>query len=440
MDYLSISLVLLAMLVVLLGSGVWIGFSLFAVAAVAIDVFAGRPAGASIATTIWSSSSSWMLSSLPMFIWMGDILFRTRLSEDLFRGLAPIMGRLPGGLLHTNVMGCTIFGSVSGSSVATLTTVAQMTVPELKKRNYPESMIVGTLAGPATLGLMIPPSIIMVVYGAMTNESIAAISIAGIIPGLVLALLFTIYVAVKCKYMADFKPDPEPVTTWWEKIYATRHLVPVHLLMIVVLGSMFVGFATATEAAALGVAGALALAWWQDTLTWDNFMESLMSATRTSAMIAFILISAASLSLAMGFTELPNHLAAWVGSLNLSPFGLLMVLLLLYTVLGGFLDGISCIALTIPMIEPMLRHAGIDMVWFGIFIVLVVEKAQITPPIGFNLFVLQSMTGHNIFRIAKWSFPMYMIMLGMVFVMILFPELATWLPKQMIKPLAGAVG
>jgi C4-dicarboxylate transporter, DctM subunit len=220
-------------------------------------------------------------------------------------------------------------------------------------------------------------------------------------------------------------------------LYATRHLIPVHVLLALVLGTMFIGIATATEAAALGVAGALALAWWQGTLSWDNFIGSLMSATRTSAMISFILLAGAALSVAMGFTELPKLLADWVGSLHLSAFWLLMVLLLLYTVLGGFLDGISCVALTIPLIEPMVRGAGIDMVWFGIFIVLVVEKAQITPPIGFNLFVLQSMTGHNIFKIAGWSFPMYLIMLGMVFVMIVWPELATWLPHQMIHQISG---
>jgi C4-dicarboxylate transporter, DctM subunit len=434
-DNILFFLSLLVLLALLLGSGVWIGFSLIAVSIFSIEFFALRSSGAPIATTMWSSSSSWMLSSLPMFIWMGDILFRTKLSEDLFRGLAPLMGRLPGGLLHTNVMGCTIFGSVSGSSVATLTTVAQMTVPELKKRNYPERMIIGTLAGPATLGLMIPPSIIMVVYGAMTRESIAAISIAGIIPGLVLAAMFTAYVAITCSFMKDYNPTPEPITTWKEKIYATRHLIPVHILLVLVLGTMFIGVATATEAAALGVAGALGLAWWQKTLTWNNFVESLMSATRTSAMISFILLAGAALSVAMEYTHLPLLLADWVGSLHLSAFGLLMVLLILYTILGGFLDGISCIALTIPLIEPMVRAAGIDMVWFGIFIVLVVEKAQITPPIGFNLFVLQAMTGHNIFKIAAWSFPMYLIMLAMVFVMIAFPGLATWLPQQMIHVL-----
>jgi C4-dicarboxylate transporter, DctM subunit len=431
MEQFELFAVLLVLLALLLGTGVWIGFALIAVAAVAIDVFAGRPAGASMATTIWSSSASWMLSSLPMFVWMGDILFRTRLSEDLFRGLAPLMGRLPGGLLHTNVMGCTIFGSVSGSSAATLTTVAQMTVPELKKRNYPEEMVIGTLAGPATLGLMIPPSIIMIVYGVMTNESIAAINLAGVIPGFILAALFTVYVAVSASFSPGYRPVAEPAASWREKLAAARLLIPVHILLLVVLGSMFAGIATATEAAAMGVAGALALAWWQGTLNWTNFIDSLMGATRTSAMIAFILAASAGLALAMGFTGLPNQLAAWVGSLELSAFSLLMALLLLYLVLGCFLDGISCVALTIGIVEPMVRQAGIDMIWFGIFIVLVVEMAQITPPVGFNLFVLQSMTGHNIFKIAAWSFPMFLIMLAMVFVMIAFPELATWLPQQM---------
>ena len=438
MGTVEIVFIMLGLLAAFLVFGTWIGFALMAVAAIAIDVFAGRPAGISMATTAWSSTSSWMLSSLPMFIWMGDILYRTRLSEDLFRGLAPLMGRLPGGLLHTNVMGCTIFGSVSGSSAATLTTVAQMTLPELKKRNYPDRMVISTLAGPATLGLMIPPSIIMVVYGVMTNESVSAISIAGIIPGFVLAGLFTLYVVAMAKYAKDYSPDEEPVTTWRQKFDASKLLLPVNVLGFVVLGAMFAGFATATEAAALGVAGALALAWWQGTLTWTNFVDSAMSAVRTTAMIGFILFASSTLSLAMGYTDIPNLLAAKVQALQLSPFWLLMALLVLYTILGHFLDGISSIVLTLAVVEPMVRMAGIDMIWFGVFIVLVVEMAQISPPVGFNLFILQAMTGYNIFRIAWWCVPMHLIMLGMVFIMIWFPELATWLPKQMIPVLPNA--
>jgi C4-dicarboxylate transporter, DctM subunit len=436
MEQFELLLTVLVLLAVLLSSGTWVGLTLLIIAAVTIQFFANRSAGAPIATTWWSSSSPWMLSSLPMFIWMGDILFRTRLSEDLFRGLAPLMGRIPGGLLHTNVMGCTIFGSVSGSSAATLTTVAQMTVPELKKRNYPEKHIIGTLAGPATLGLMIPPSIIMIVYGVMTNESIAAINIAGVLPGLVLAAFFTLYVIVIAKTDRTFKPILEHSTTWREKLSALWLLVPVHVLLFVVIGSMFVGV-TATEAATVGVAGALALAWWQKTLNWKNFFESLMSATRTSAMISLILLGSAALSLAMGYTGLPIALAKWVGTFEMTAFQLLMILLVMYIILGCFLDGISCVVLTIGIIEPLVRQAGIDMVWFGIFVVLVVELAQITPPVGFNLFVLQGMTGHNIFRIARWSLPMFLIMLAMVFVMIAFPGLATWLPQQMLPPLTA---
>jgi C4-dicarboxylate transporter, DctM subunit len=378
-----------------------------------------------------------MLTALPMFIWMGDILFHSRLSEDMFKGLSPLMRRWPGGLLHTNVMGCTLFGSVSGSSVATLTTVGKMTIPELRKRGYPEHLIVSTLAGPATLGLMIPPSIIMIVYGALTNESIAKINIAGILPGLVLAGMFSLYVVYKAMTMPGYNPVKEPDATWMEKLQGSRRLIPVVLLLTLVIGSMMFGFATATEAAAVGVLGAFLLAWGQGTLNKDMFIASLMSATRSSVMISLILVSAGSLALAMGYLRLPEMLATWVDSFQLTPFWLLMGLLALYTILGHFLDGISCVALTISIVEPMVRHAGIDMVWFGIFMVLVVEMAQITPPVGFNLTVLQSMTGHDMFKVGWWSVPMHIIMLVMVFILIAFPGLATWLPSLMM-PVHGA--
>lgn len=432
MDPIVTVTLLLVLMFALLAAGVWIAPVLMAVAAIAIDVIAGRPAGYSIATTAWSSASSWMLTALPMFIWMGDILFQSRLSEDLFKGLSPLMRRIPGGLLHTNVVGCTLVAAVSGSSVATLTTVGKMTIPELRKRGYPEHLIVSTLAGPATLGLMIPPSIIMIVYGALTNESIAAINIAGIFPGLMLAALFSGYVAIVSLFMKDKMPAQEPSIGWRQKIDGARALIPVVALLLVVIGSMMFGIATATEAAAVGVVGALVLAVLQGSFTLKMFIDSLMSATRTSVMIALILVSAGSLSLAMGYLRLPELLAQWVDGLHLSAFWLLMGLLVLYTILGHFLDGISCVALTIAIVEPMVRHAGIDMVWFGIFMVLVVEMAQITPPVGFNLTVLQSMTGHDMFKVGWWSVPMHAVMLLMVFILIAFPELATWLPKQMI--------
>ncbi len=423
--------IFLFVLFLLLGSGVWIGLALLGVAYVGMEMFTGRPTGDAMMTVVWRSSSSWSLTALPMFIWMGEILYRTRLSEDMFRGLAPWMGRLPGGLLHTNIAGCTIFAAVSGSSAATLTTVGKMTIPELRKRSYPEHLSIGTLAGAATLGLMIPPSLTLIVYGVAINESITKLFIAGIFPGLVLAFLFMCYVVIVSKLSKQYDPTAEPPLSFAEKVKRSRFLLPVLLLISLVIGSMYVGIATATEAAAIGVIGSLALAAAQGSLSAANFFESLMGATRTSAMIALILAGAAFLSLSMGFTGLPRALAEWIASIDLSRFQLLMVLLAFYIILGCFLDGVSVVVLTIAIVEPMIRQVGIDILWFGIFIVVVVEMAQITPPIGFNLFVLQGMTGHPMSFIARAAFPMFLIMLAMVFILITFPGLATWLPENM---------
>ena len=424
-------IVFLFVLFLLLGTGVWVGLALLGVAWFGMELFTLRPAGDAMMTIIWRSASSWSLTALPLFIWMGEILFRTRLSEDMFRGLSPWMARLPGGLLHTNVVGCTVFAAVSGSSAATLTTVGKMSIPELRRRNYPEHLVIGTLAGAATLGLMIPPSLTLIVYGVTINESITKLFIAGILPGLVLALMFMAYVVIVSKLSKGYNPDPEPVMSFSEKLANSRFLIPVMLLITLVIGSMYLGFATATEAAAFGVLGSMALALAQGSLSFSTLSDSLMGAMRTSAMIALILAGASFLSLSMGFTGLPRALAEWIGSLGLSKFELLMALLVFYIVIGCFLDGISSVVLTIAVVEPMIRQAGIDFIWFGIFIVVVIEMAQITPPIGFNLFVLQGMTGHEMNFIAKAAFPMFLIMVLMVFVLIAFPDLATWLPEHM---------
>ncbi|MEO1491969.1 MAG: TRAP transporter large permease subunit [Pseudomonadota bacterium] len=415
----------------LLGSGVWVGLALMGVAYFGMAAFTSRPPGDAMITTVWTTSSSWTLTALPLFIWMGEILFRTRLSEDMFRGLAPWTGRLPGGLLHTNVVGCTIFAAVSGSSAATLTTVGKMSIPELRKRGYPEFMTIGTLAGSATLGLMIPPSLTLIVYGVTINESITQLFMAGVIPGLVLASLFMLYVAAWHFALPRQRPEPEPLMSFGQMLWNSRFLVPVILLVLFVIGSMYLGFATATEAAAFGVIGALVLATAQGSLNWATFTESLMGATRTSAMIALILMGAAFLSLSMGFTGLPRTLAEWIGSMNLSPIMLIAALTVFYIIIGMFLDGISSVVLTMAVVETMVRQAGIDLIWFGIFIVVVVEMAQITPPIGFNLFVLQGMTKHQIGYIAKTAVPMFLIMCLMVVILVIFPELATWLPESL---------
>jgi tripartite ATP-independent transporter DctM subunit len=437
MENLELTGIFLFTLFLLLGTGVWVGLALLGVAFVGMELFTTRPAGDAMITTIWTSSSSWSLTALPLFIWMGEILYRTRLSEDMFRGLAPWMAPLPGRLLHTNIVGCTIFAAVSGSSAATLMTVGKMSIPELRKRGYPEHMIIGTLAGAATLGLMIPPSLTLIVYGVTINESISKLFMAGILPGLVLAGLFMGYIVVWSFTRRHEVPPPEPKTTLGTKIKESRFLIPVVLLVSFVIGSMYLGWATATEAASFGVIGALVLAAGQRSLTRDTFFASLMGATRTSCMIALILAGAAFLSLSMGFTGLPRHLAEWIDSLALSPTVLLIALMFFYIVIGCFLDGISSVVLTMAVVEPMIRQAGIDVIWFGIFIVVVVEMAQITPPIGFNLFVMQGMTRHQMNYIAKTALPMFALMVLMVFILMAFPDLATYLPEHMVQRPGG---
>jgi len=435
MDGLLLTGFLIVCLFVILGAGVWIGLALLGVGFIAMELFTSRPAGDAMVTTIWGASSSWTLTALPMFIWMGEILFRSKLSDDMFRGLAPWMGRLPGRLLHTNVVGCTIFAAVSGSSAATCATIGKMTIPELRRRGYPESMIVGSLAGSGTLGLLIPPSLIMIVYGVAAEVSIAQLFIAGVLPGLMLASLFMGYVVVWSTLNREQIPASDIVMTFAEKIYASRHLLPSVFLIVVVLGSIYAGLATATEAAGVGVAGALILTAVQGSLSRAMFVESLLGATRLSCMIAFILAGAAFLTLAMGFTGLPRTLAEYIDSLQLSPGLLIAALTLFYVILGCFLDGISMVVLTMAVVLPTIEKAGFDLIWFGIFVVVVVEMAQITPPVGFNLFVLQGMTGHQITYIARVAFPYFLLMVVAVLLITVFPEIVTYLPRQMIgKP------
>ncbi len=429
-EFYLVSIFLFA-LFLLLGTGVWVGLALFGVAYLGLEMFTTRPAGDAMLSRIWTGSSSWTLTALPLFIWMGEILFRSRLSQDMFRGLSPWMQRLPGGLVHVNIVGCTIFAAVSGSSAATLTTVGKMSIPELRKRGYPEYMTIGTLTGAATLGLMIPPSLTLIVYGVAVEQSISKLFMAGILPGIVLAGLFMAYVAG----WSVVRPSEVPVIanrmSFREKLDESRFLIPIIMLILVVIGSMYGGWATATEAASIGVIGALVLAGSQGSLTKQAFIESLLGATRTSAMIALILMGATALTLAMGFTGLPRALAEFIESLQLSKFSLLMALMIFYIILGMFLDGISSVVLTMAIVQPMVVGAGIDLIWFGIFIVIVVEMAQITPPIGFNLFVMQGITKHEMGYIAKTALPLFLVMVFMVFVMIMFPELATFLPDNM---------
>ena len=428
-----IGLVLLILLLVCLGSGIWVAVSLGLVGFVGMTAFSNAPAGLVLATTFWGHSHSWALTALPLFILMGEILLRSRLSRDMFSGLAPWLTNAPGRLLHVNVFGCAIFAAVSGSSAATAATIGRMSVPELTKRGYPDSLIIGTLAGSATLGLLIPPSIILIVFGVATEQSIARLFVAGILPGIMLVTLFAGYVAVRAWMNPDLIPQEARQFSFTEKLKASRNLIPVALLIVGVIGSIYTGLASPTDAAALGVVLALLLAWLSGSFSKQLFVDALMSATRTSCMIAFILLAAAFLSVSMGFTGLPRNLAAWIGEMELSVTALLIALTFFFIVLGCFLDGISVVVLTTSIIMPMINAVGIDPLWFGIYLVIVVEMSQITPPVGFNLFVIQGMTKYDILRIAKAAFPFFLLLLLGVVLICIFPQIVTWLPSLMAR-------
>ena len=432
MDLVSLALLLIVLLFAILGSGLWIALALGIIGLVAMVLKTTAPVSVTLATSVWQSSISWDLTALPMFIWMGEILYRTRLSQDMFEGLAPWLSRLPGRLLHVNVVGCTIFAAVSGSSAATCATVGKIALPQLLKRGYDERMAIGTLAGAGTLGLLIPPSIIMIVYAAATDQSIARLFIAGVIPGLMLAGLFSGFIVVWALMNRNRMPPPEPRESFADRIAATRRLIPIVLLIAGVIGSIYGGLASATEAAVVGVVLSLVLSASMGTLSRGSFADALLGATRTSCMIAFILAGAAFLTTAMGFTGIPRALAEFISAYNLQPWQLLVALTLFYIVLGCFLDGISMVVLTTSIIMPLVEKAGFDLVWFGIYIVLVVEMAQITPPVGFNLYVLQGMTGRNIFAIGLYTLPFFLMMAVAVVLVAVFPGIALWLPATML--------
>jgi len=427
----EISALLLALLAVLLGTGVWIAISLLAVGFVGMHfVGGGIPTGSVLATTIWGNSASWTLGALPLFIWMGEILFRTRMSDEMFRGLAPWLNWLPGRLLHVNVLACGIFGSVSGSSAATCATVAKIALPELKKRGYDDMVSLGSLAGAGTLGILIPPSITMVVYAVAANVSIIQVFLAGFLPGFLVMALYSGYIAVWSLLHPDRSPPAEPHMPFAMKLRESAKLLPVTLLIVLVFASLLFGWATATECAAWGVMGSLMIAWWQGALNWPAFWASVMGATRLTCMIMFILAGASFMSTSMAYTGIPVALANWVDSLHLSPYALIAALTVMYIVLGAALDGLSMIVLTTSVVIPMIKTAGFDPVWFGIFLVLVVEMAEVSPPVGFNLFVLQTMSGRDSNTVALAALPFFFLLVAAVAIITVFPQIVMVLPEM----------
>ena len=415
----------------LLCSGVWIGISLLLTGLVALVFFTPAPAGSLMAQTVWDSSWDWALTALPLFIWMGEILFRSRLSEDMFKGLAPWVSWLPGKLLHVNVVGCAVMAAITGSTAVCSATVGRMTVPELKKRGYDDTMAYGTLAASGTLGILMPPSIQMMVYGVVAQVSIGQLFIAGVLPAIMVMLMYMAYVAGWALLHPDRMPVDEIRMSLLERIWASRRLIPAILLIFVVLGSIYGGVATPTEAAAIGVVGAFGLAAFTGTLNVRMVEQSLFGAVKTSCMIGLILAGGAFLSIAMGFTGLPKVMAGWVDSLHLGRFGLIILLTIVYIILGTALDGISMVLLTSPVVFPMAQAAGIDLLWFGIYIVLVAEMAQISPPVGFNLFVVQSLAGADLWTVSRACLPFFFMLIAAIALIAVFPQIVSFLPNLM---------
>ncbi len=432
MEIIWVIAVVLGSIFLLLGAGVWIAISLAIAGIIGIYFFTGIPPGKVLGMIAWNTNNSWALTCLPLFVFMGEILYRTRLSEQLFDGLAPWIYRLPGKLLHTNVLACTMFAAVSGSSAATTATIGRVTLAEFKKLNYDLPLSIGSLAGAGTLGFLIPPSIIMIVYGVLAEVSIGKLFIAGVLPGLMVAGIYMIYIMIRALINPNLTPSVVMEYGWKDRLRSIPKIMPIVFLIAVVLGSIYAGWATPTEAAACGVGGALLIAAVSRTLNWETFTESLMAATRTTCMICFIVTGAAFLSVAFGYLGIPRQLAELIASLELSPYALLITLAVFYIILGCLLDGISMVVMTLPIVLPLITGAGFDPLWFGIFVVLMVELAMITPPVGFNLFVIQGLTGHEIGFIARHSLPFFFLMILATAILAISPEIALWLPRLMI--------
>jgi tripartite ATP-independent transporter DctM subunit len=420
-------------MILLLGSGVLIGLALMGIGLSGLLVFRDVPVVKMLGQIAWNVTTTAELASMPLFILMAEILFRTRISSQLFSGLAPLARRLPGRLYHVNVLGCTLFAAVSGSSAATAATVGKITVPELEKRGYARSLSLGSLAGAGTLGFLIPPSIVMIVYGVLAEVSIIKLFFAGVVPGLLLAFFFMAWIAIQTSWDKSLLPPKEPALPWGETLKATSSLIPVLGLVAVLIGSMYTGFATPNEAATVGVLGAVVLAGWQHCLSWDALRDAVMSSVRTTSMIGIILIGASFLTTAVGYLGAPRALVGWISELGLSPMMLIAALVILYVILGCFLDGISMIVMTLPLALPLVQAAGFSPIWFGVFLVVAVEMAMVTPPVGINLFVIQGLTDASLGEVARAAFPYFLIMLAFAFLLALWPGMVMIVPDLLMS-------
>lgn len=433
MDLFIISFTLLGLLIFFLGSSIWVGISLFLAGIAGFTLFTGTQPLAVLSNILWNSTNSSTMMALPLFIFMGEILFRSKISENLFKGLSPWLNSLPGRLLHVNIAASALFAAVSGSSAATTATVGKITLPELKKRKYSTSLCLGTLAGAGTLGFLIPPSLVMLVYGIVAGVSIGKLFIAGIIPGVMLATGFSLYVIIRSLVNPRLAPAGDLRYTWRDRIKTLPLLLPVITLILMVLGSIYTGWATPTEAAAVGVLGALFFAAISRSIDGRVFMEAVLGSVKTSCMIMLIVAGASFLSVAVGYLGIPARLTEFIGTLGLSKYELIIILSIMYLLLGFMLDGFSMIVMSLPLALPLIKAAGFDPLWFGIYLVIMIEVSQITPPVGFNLFVINGLVNENIFKIAVYALPSFIIMFIVVAVITFYPQIVLTLPNMMIR-------
>lgn len=423
-------LVLVSLLVFLLALGFWVGLALLLVGIVGLLMLGAGNAGGLVASSIFSSINSWPLTALPLFLLMGELLFRSKLSDNMFKGIAPLVRWLPGRLLHVNVLGCGVMAAIVGSSGVCCATIGRMSVPELTRRGYRESMIIGTLTGSGTLGLLIPPSIMMIVYGIVSQTSIARLFLAGVLPGLLLMALFMGYIVVWALVNPSGVPDEtEADAVSWRDVTS---IIPPILLVLAVIGGIYGGWATPTESAVIGVVGAAVLAATGGTLSWPMLRDSFAGTVKNATLIMLIIAGASVLTTALDFSGIPRAAAEAVRAMNLGKYELLAALTILYLVLGCFLEGVSMIVLTASVVLPMTQAVGIDPVWFGIYLVVMVELAQITPPVGFNLFILQAMTGRDLITVARASLPFFCLLIVAVVLFAVFPQIVLYLPQTMI--------
>jgi len=426
------SLIVFGILFLTLASGIWVGFSLYIVGFIGMVLFSSLPAGNNMASSLWATCEKWEYVALPLFILMGEILYRSGISEKLFKSLVPWLYRLPGGLLLMNIISCTLFAAVSGSSAATTATVGRITLAEFDKLNYDRRLAMGSLAGAGTLGFLIPPSLIMIVYAILAEVSIGKMFMAGILPGLLLAGIYSSYIIYRGIRNPEIAPRTQESYSWKERLVGLKDIAPVLILILMVLGSIYGGIATPTEAAALGVLGATIFAYINRRMNKKIMFECLIGAVKTNAMIMLIVVGAGFLSRVMGFLGIPAAITTAITEMNLSPYTLMLLLGGFYIILGCLLDGFSIVVMTLPIALPMVTAAGFDPIWFGIYLILMVEVSQITPPVGFNLFVIQGLTGEPIVQIAKYAFPFFLLMLFTTAVLTIFPEIALILPKMMV--------